>query len=284
MSVFKTRVFAHLRCPKWLGEDAKGVLVHVDQKPVALEQERVALVQNRVVLVQDTLGRPPLQLVKTPFAPSPTTSGTFEVSDACSRHSGPQAKSTFMQLMGVCMEKGGAAPVSHWYNGWIWTSENDKRPESRGFKKSAEIGHGSSAPLSLHRNTLKHVFWSFRAPQERSYRTLITSWTLDFRVFCCFLRRISPKFFCPKLFCAPWGRGRPRFRVMDVRTQNACIACYSKVSRACPKFLTQNVRTNDPGTSAGYPAQKLSVGVCFFVLEMELFELGLIQYSWACGV
>ena len=24
---------------------------------------------------------------------------------------------------------------------------NDKRPESRGFKKSAEIGHGSSAPL-----------------------------------------------------------------------------------------------------------------------------------------
>ena len=27
---------------------------------------------------------------------------------------------------------------------------NDKRPESRGFKKSAEIGHGSSAPVSLH--------------------------------------------------------------------------------------------------------------------------------------
>ena len=45
-------------CPKWLGEGAKGVLVYVHQKPVALVQKTVGLVQNRVALVQETLGRP----------------------------------------------------------------------------------------------------------------------------------------------------------------------------------------------------------------------------------
>ena len=65
------------KCPKWLGEGAKGVLAHVDQKPVALVQKRVALVQNRAALVQDTFGRPSLQLVKTLFAPSPIHFGHF---------------------------------------------------------------------------------------------------------------------------------------------------------------------------------------------------------------
>ena len=40
------------QCQKWLGESAKGVLVYVDQKHVALVQERVALVQTRVAMVQ----------------------------------------------------------------------------------------------------------------------------------------------------------------------------------------------------------------------------------------
>ena len=44
-------------CPKRLGEGAKGVLVYVDEKSVALAQERVALLQNRVALVQETLGQ-----------------------------------------------------------------------------------------------------------------------------------------------------------------------------------------------------------------------------------
>ena len=57
--------------PKWLGEGAKGVLVHMDQKPVRLVQKRVALVLDRVALVQETFGRLFLQLAKTPFAPSP---------------------------------------------------------------------------------------------------------------------------------------------------------------------------------------------------------------------
>ena len=64
-------------CPKSLGEGARGVLAYVDQKPVALVQKRVALVQNRVALVQKTLGRAFLQLVKTPFAPSPPDFGQF---------------------------------------------------------------------------------------------------------------------------------------------------------------------------------------------------------------
>ena len=50
---------------------------YVDQKPVALVQKRVALVQNRAALVQETPGRPFLQLVKTPFAPSPNHFGQF---------------------------------------------------------------------------------------------------------------------------------------------------------------------------------------------------------------
>ena len=79
-------------CPKWLGEGAKGVLVHVDQKPVALVQTRVTLVQNRVALVQETLGRPFLQLAKHILHPLLTTLGNFEVSCLCSRHLGSQHK------------------------------------------------------------------------------------------------------------------------------------------------------------------------------------------------
>ena len=67
-------------CPKWLGEGA-GLLVYVDQKPVAL-------MHNRVALVQETLGGRPPQLAKTPFAPSPTLNalidGYLETTTSCS--------------------------------------------------------------------------------------------------------------------------------------------------------------------------------------------------------
>ena len=43
-------------------------------------------------------------------------------------------------------------------------SENDKSPGDREFKKSAEIGHGSSAPLGLHPNTVKQVFGELSHP------------------------------------------------------------------------------------------------------------------------
>ena len=75
---------------KLSGEGAKGVLVYVDQKPAALVQKRVALVQNRAAMVQETLGRPFLQVAKTPFAPSPNHLGNLQVSGLCSRHLGSQ--------------------------------------------------------------------------------------------------------------------------------------------------------------------------------------------------
>ena len=38
---------------------------------------------------------------------------------------------------------------------------------------------------------------------------------------------------------------------------------------ACPKFLTRGVRTNDPGTSAGYPARKLSLWAVISFLNLD---------------
>ena len=51
----------------------------------------------------------------------------------------------------------------------------------------------------------------------------------------------------------PWGRGRPRLRVMDVRAQMLGF----QVSRALTEVLGRDIRANDPRMSAGYPAQKL---------------------------
>ena len=65
------------KCPKWLGEGAKGLLGQGRQRPLALVQKRVAPVQNRVLVVQKTLGRPLLPGSKTPFAPSPIHFGHF---------------------------------------------------------------------------------------------------------------------------------------------------------------------------------------------------------------
>ena len=49
-------------------------------------------------------------------------------------------------------------------------------------------------------------------------------------------------------------------------TGHGCLhpnACFSKVSRGCPKFLTRDVRPNDPQMSAGHPARKLSLWADF---------------------
>ena len=78
------------KCPKSLGEGAKGLLGLWRQSPLALVQKRVAPVQNRVWVVQKTLGRPLLLGSKTPFAPSPNHFGHFGVSGPCSRHLGSQ--------------------------------------------------------------------------------------------------------------------------------------------------------------------------------------------------
>ena len=65
------------KCPKWLGEGAKGLLGPGRQSPLALVQKRVEPVPNRVWVVQKTLGRPLLPGSKTPFAPSPNHFGHF---------------------------------------------------------------------------------------------------------------------------------------------------------------------------------------------------------------
>ena len=51
-----------------------------------------------------------------------------------------------------------------------WTYS--KRPGNRGFKKSAEIGHGSSAPLWSHRNRVKQVLWEPLCPWGEDPDTL----------------------------------------------------------------------------------------------------------------
>ena len=65
------------KCPKSLGEGAKGLLGPWRQSLLALVQKRVAPVQNGVWVVQKTLGRPLLLGSKTPFAPSPNHFGHF---------------------------------------------------------------------------------------------------------------------------------------------------------------------------------------------------------------
>ena len=74
----------------------------------------------------------------------------------------------------------------------------------------------------------------------------------------------SARSFSARSFFAPSG-------VVDVRagSGHGCPhpdTYLSKVSRACPNFLTRDVRTNVPGTSVGCPAQKLSFWALFSFL------------------
>ena len=80
------------KVPKVIRRGCKRSSGPREQSPLALVQKRVAPVQNRIWVVQKTLGRPLPLGSKTPFAPSPNHLGTFEVSDPCSRHSGPQSQ------------------------------------------------------------------------------------------------------------------------------------------------------------------------------------------------
>ena len=72
-------------------------------------------------------------------------------------------------------------------------------PKVRGSKKAPQWGFGSTKnhPQSLLKST-----------------TLLKASCCHFRE-----RKISPKVFCPKFFLHQGGHGRPRVRVMDVRTQ-----------------------------------------------------------------
>ena len=78
------------KCPKCLGEGAKGLLGQGCQRPLALVQKRVAPVHHRVLVVQKTLGRHLLPGFLNLLHPLLTTLGTFEVSGPCSRTFGSQ--------------------------------------------------------------------------------------------------------------------------------------------------------------------------------------------------
>ena len=60
-------------------------------------------------------------------------------------------------------------------------------------------------------------------------------------------RKFSPKFFWPKFFWTPWGHGRPRLRVMDVRTE--MLVFFQDF-----ESLTE---VSAPGRPPGYPCGRL---------------------------
>ena len=66
----------------------------------------------------------------------------------------------------------------------------------------------------------------------------------------------------------PYGRGRPRLGVMDVRGENAC---FSRIWRALTEVLGRDVRANDPRMSAGYPSKKLPLWAEFSFLILSTF-------------
>ena len=67
-------------------------------------------------------------------------------------------------------------------------------------------------------------------------------------------RKISPRLFCPNFFCTPWGHGRPRAQVMDVRIQMLVFQDFEGLSEVF-----------DPGRPQPCP-ETFSLG-CFFVPE-----------------
>ena len=79
----------------------------------------------------------------------------------------------------------------------------------------------------------------------------------------------QPDVFLPTVFCPP-----PPGSWTSAHSGHGCPhphACSPKVS-SCPKFLSRDVHTNDPGTSVGYPAQKLSLwAVSSFLGTAQVF-------------
>ena len=74
-------------------------------------------------------------------------------------------------------------------------------------------------------------------------------------------RKISPKFFCTHFFASPWGYGRPRVRVMDIRTQMLDF----------PRFWGP-ARSFWPGTSAWMTQDIRRIS------SLKTFSLGCFKY------
>ena len=89
-------------CPRWLEEGAKGVLVYMDQKTVALVRGlhwcKTALHWCKRLLGGHLFSR---QRKKNLLHLLLTTLGNFEVSGLCSRHSGSQGLHWFVAHIGA---------------------------------------------------------------------------------------------------------------------------------------------------------------------------------------
>ena len=77
----------------------------------------------------------------------------------------------------------------------------------------------------------------------------------------------AQSFFWPKFLKMPWGRGRPRLRVMDVRAQ--MLVFFSRISRALTEVSGRDIRANDPRMSVGYPSAKLPLWADFSFLNLS---------------
>ena len=99
-------------------------------------------------------------------------------------------------------------------------------------------------------------------------------------------RTISPKFFCP-IFCTHLGSWT------SARLGHGCArpnACFSKVSRACLKLLTRDVRANDPRDVCRISGPIKANGLCLRAplvengVERPLYGPHLNPYHSVCPV
>ena len=68
----------------------------------------------------------------------------------------------------------------------------------------------------------------------------------------------------------PWGHGRPRLRVMDVRTK--MLVFFPRFQGLDRSFCPRTSAGISAWTSAGYPAPKLTLWAAFFVLDLRVFR------------
>ena len=131
------------KCPKWLGEGAKGLLGPGRQSPLALVQKRVAPVQNRVWVVQKTLGRPLLPGSKTPFSTPNMTGRRFHRTMEMIPASPWQSKSPSASILTKqCTNKGTQGVQAE-----VRRGTSSIHFHCPAFRSSSHIGHGPLHPL-----------------------------------------------------------------------------------------------------------------------------------------
>ena len=93
----------------------------------------------------------------------------------------------------------------------------------------------------------------------------------SFEAITCRERKFSQKFSDRSFFKAPWGHGRPRLRVMDVRTEMLIFPGFRGPDRSFCPWTSGRISAR---TSAGYPAPKLTLWAAFSFLNMVRLRKG----------